>query len=129
YTCTAAGAVGLAMLTVPAVTGRNVMRFFGRWPLVGGTAVRLLQAARIYRERLGAVMLTIVMSIAVHSLLTLGFYLLSIGLPGGSPTLAEHFVIVPLSMLAGVVPLPFNAAGAFDFVVDVLYRRLSSVTG
>jgi uncharacterized membrane protein YbhN (UPF0104 family) len=50
--------------------------------------------------------------------------LIACGLPGNSPDLADHFIIVPLSMVAGALPLPLNGLGAFEGVVDFLYRNV-----
>ncbi len=95
-----------------------------RLPRVGPTADKLLGAVRIYRGKPGVLAAALVMSLAVHTIATIGFYLIACGLPGNSPDLADHFIIVPLSMVAGALPLPLNGLGAFEGVVDFLYRNV-----
>jgi uncharacterized membrane protein YbhN (UPF0104 family) len=40
------------------------------------------------------------------------------------PSLADHFVIVPLAFVSGVLPLPGNGLGALEYVVNFLYERV-----
>ena len=79
---------------------------------------------RIYRGKPGVLVGALVMSLAVHTIATIGFFLIARGLPGNSPNLADHFIIVPLSMVAGALPLPLNGLGAFEGVVDFFYRSV-----
>jgi hypothetical protein len=44
------------------------------------------------------------------------------GLPGDCPSLADHFVMIPLAFVTGVLPLPGNGLGAFEVVVKTLYE-------
>ena len=46
------------------------------------------------------------------------------GIPGEYPPLADHFVIIPLAFVTGVLPLPVNGLGAFEAVVKLLYERV-----
>jgi uncharacterized membrane protein YbhN (UPF0104 family) len=46
------------------------------------------------------------------------------GLPGESPSLATHVVIVPIALVANIVPLP-GGLGAFEAALDYLYRSVS----
>ena len=80
----------------------------------------------MYRQRMGVLILAGGMSMFVHSLITVGFYLIARGLPGNSPSLAEHFLIVPLAMVTGALPLPLNGLGALEYVVEFLYQHLAT---
>jgi hypothetical protein len=51
-------------------------------------------------------------------------WLVSRGLPGQAPSLADHLVIIPLAMVTGVLPLPVNGLGAFETAVVFLYERV-----
>lgn len=122
--CTALGAAGIAVLLIPGVTQGTFSAFLQRLPRFGPLFGKLLGAIRIYRRRPGMLALSCALSVAVHSLSTLGIWLVAKGLPGEAPTLADHFVIVPLSMVTGVLPLPVNGLGAFEAVVAFLYQRI-----
>jgi glycosyltransferase 2 family protein len=121
---TLVGTFGLALLLWPHFTEGKFAAALRRLPRVGPTADKLLGAVRIYRGKPGVLVGSLVMSLAVHTIATIGFYLIARGLPGTSPGLADHFIIVPLSMVAGALPLPLNGLGAFENVVDFLYRSV-----
>ena len=61
-------------------------------------------------------------SLAIHRCCTLSVYWIALGLPGEAPSLADHFVIVPLALVTGVPPLPVNGLGAMEYAVDALYQ-------
>jgi uncharacterized membrane protein YbhN (UPF0104 family) len=41
-----------------------------------------------------------------------------------APTLGEHFVIVPMAMITGVLPLAPNGLGTFEALMEWMYREL-----
>ena len=119
--CAGLGTVGISLLMVPGVTGARAAAAAARLPVVGQTALELLLALRLYRQRYTVVVVALVLSLAVHTVFAGGFYLISQALPGASPTLAEHCVVVPLSLLAAATPLPMAGLGAFEAALDFLY--------
>ncbi|HEV3342194.1 MAG TPA: lysylphosphatidylglycerol synthase transmembrane domain-containing protein [Pirellulales bacterium] len=120
----AVGAVGILVLLIPGVTQGSFSAFLDRLPKVGPIFGKLLGAIRIYRSRLDMLLLSALISVGIHSLSTLSVYLVARGLPGEYPSLADHFVMVPLAFVTGVLPLPVNGLGAFEFVVKMLYERV-----
>lgn len=119
--CTALGAAGICVLLVPGFTHGTFSRFLERMPRTGPLFGKLLGAIRIYRSRLKVLAWAALLSVGVHSLSAAGIYLVACALPGARPTLGDHFVIVPLAMVTGVLPLPMNGLGAFETVVNSLY--------
>lgn len=122
--CTAIGAMGMLILLVPGFTFGSFSAILARLPRVGPVFGKLLGAIRIYRSRLGMLWLSAALSTVVHSLSTLSIYLVARGLPGEYPSLADHFVIVPLAMVTGVLPLPVNGLGALEMVITFLYEHV-----
>ena len=120
----AVGAVGIVVLLIPGVTQGNFSAFLHRLPKVGPIFGKLLGAIRIYRSRVDMLLLSALISVGVHSLSVLSVYLVARGLPGEYPPLADHFVIIPLAFVTGVLPLPVNGLGAFEAVVTMLYERV-----
>lgn len=118
------GAAGIVALIVPGVTQGTLSDWLARLPHVGSVCGKLIAAVRLYRTRWRSVMAAALLSVLVHSLTTVGIYLIGRGLPGTAPTLADHFVVVPLAMVTGVLPLPLNGLGAFEAVVDFLYAHV-----
>ncbi len=124
---TACLGAGFIMILVPGVVTAPVWNHFGRLPLVGGVLMRLIDAVRVYCEKRGLLALALGMSIGVHFLNVFGVYFVAVGLPGNEPSLAGHFVVVPIAMVASAVPLP-GGLGAFEYVLDFLYRGISTVS-
>ena len=121
---TLAGAAGVIVLLIPGVTQGGFSSLLNRLPKVGPIFGKLLGAVRIYRRRPGVLVLAAALSVGVHSLSTLSVYLVARGLPGECPSLADHFVMIPLAFVTGVLPLPGNGLGAFEVVVKTLYERV-----
>lgn len=129
---TAVGAAGIGVLLLPGVTHGALSRFLVNLPRLGPTIGKLIGAVRLYRRRLPMLFLAGLLSVLVHALCTMGIFLVAKGLPGTAPSLADHFVMVPLAMVTGVLPLPVNGLGAFETVMAFLYQRIPSglaVTG
>jgi uncharacterized membrane protein YbhN (UPF0104 family) len=64
------------------------------------------------------------MSIVVHSLNAVGVWLIARGVLSDAPSLGAHFVIVPLAMATGAIPLAPNGLGTFEVTVEFLYQHL-----
>ena len=122
FVVTAVGGVGIALLMIPGVTGGKVTRTLSGIPRIGHAVASLIDALRLYRRRPGVIAIATLMSIAVHSMFATGVYFIARGLPGKFLTLAEHFVVSPLSASTGVLPLPM---GPFEAVLDFLYTCVS----
>ena len=104
-----------------AGTGR-IVQSLTRVPRFGGMAEKLIDTSRMYHKRPGVLLASGIMSIGVHCLFVLGIYLIALGLPDRTLPLAEHFVVVPLSMAASLIPLP---AGPQEGAIQFLYGQLA----
>ncbi|MGE0606736.1 MAG: lysylphosphatidylglycerol synthase transmembrane domain-containing protein [Pirellulales bacterium] len=123
---TLAGTVGVVVVLLPGMTNGRFSHWMGRIPKVGPIVVRLMGAVRMYRRKLPVLLLAAVISVAVHSLAAVAIFLVARGLPGNAPTLAEHFVAVPLANLTGLLPLPMSGIGAREAAIDYLYVHLTA---
>ena len=111
---------------VPGFPGRRTNEFFGRLPVIGNTMTRLIATAGIYRTRLPTLLAAIALSIGIHSLFSVTIYLIARGLPGAAPSFAEHFLIVPMSMIAGALPLTPSGLGTFEAAIGYFYGYLGA---
>lgn len=118
------GGIGIVMLLVPGFTTGALSEMLGNLPRVGQTIHKLIVAVRVYRTRPGTLYWVGSLTVFVHALCTLGIYCLARGLAVNVPSLGEHFVVVPLAMVAGALPLPMMGLGAVEAVMDVLYRHV-----
>jgi uncharacterized membrane protein YbhN (UPF0104 family) len=123
---TSVGAVGGCILLSPKFSGNPLSRALTRLPLVGGAVVRLFAAAEMYRRRVPLVLVALAMSVLTHCMSAASVYLLARGLPGPAPSLASHFVMVPIATVAAAVPLP-GGLGAFEMALNLLYRSAMGV--
>ncbi len=121
------GGVGILLMLIPGFTHGKLSHTITRLPRVGHLFGRLLGAIRLFRQKLGTVAAALAISILVHSGTTLGFYLIAGGLSLPSPTLAQHFLVVPLTLLANAVPLPMGGLGAGEFALDALYQHTAQI--
>lgn len=126
FLVTSLGAVAIMLLVVPGFTSGALSEAVGRMPLVGNIAARIVTAIRIYRSKPLELALTFVLSFAVHSLVAAGIFFTARGLLSAAPSLATHFVVVPLAMVSGILPLPLNGLGGFEYLLDFLYQRAQS---
>ncbi|MBA4020176.1 MAG: hypothetical protein C0483_23695 [Pirellula sp.] len=124
--CTAVGGVMLAMMLVPGFTSGRLSRRLAALPRVGRVFAQLLDAVRLYREQMPTIYLALLISFGVHCCSVGCYYMLGKSFPGASPTLGEHFVIVPLAMVVGALPITPNGLGTFELAVETLFPMMST---
>ena len=111
-------------MAIPGFRRGHFAHWLSGLPKVGHTLQSLIEAAGLYRRRPKVLAAAMLISIGVHVLFVTSIYLLARGLPVEHPTYLEHFVIVPLSMVTGTLPLPAGGLGAFEFVMKTFYEKL-----
>jgi uncharacterized membrane protein YbhN (UPF0104 family) len=121
---TAVSTACVLLVLIPGFTNGWLSRRLTRLPRIGHTAGRLLHAVRLYRRKYPTLLLTGLLSLAVHGMSSVGIFLAARGLRGEAPGLAEHFLIVPLAMLAGALPVSLNGVGVFEGVIALLYSQM-----
>jgi glycosyltransferase 2 family protein len=76
-----------------------------------------------YRRRLDLVLGCLGLAVFNHSLNVLAFFLVDWMLfPMMTTTLAQHYLVVPLTLFSTAVPLPFGALGLSEGVSDQLFK-------
>lgn len=108
----------VAVTLLPGMTHTWLAGHLSRIPYAGEAAWQLVDAVWMYRRKPVELAVSAVMSVGVHSLFTLGVFLIASGLYRFVPTLGMHFVFSPLSAATGVLPIP---VGPFEYVLDRLY--------
>ena len=116
------GGLGLTMIFGQSLTRRFPRLLHGHGKLAG--ILRELKAmSETYRRRLGVVFAGLGLSVVGHTLNVVAFYTVSRTLcPTGLPSLAQHFLMVPLILFSMVVPLPGGALGLTEQVSQQLFR-------
>ena len=86
-------------------------------PKVGGILENLVNAVRIYRSRLDALLLALGMSLLSQTCAVTSLYCCARGLGLPHPSFGMHFVVGPIAMISGALPI-----GAFEVTLCLLYR-------
>jgi uncharacterized membrane protein YbhN (UPF0104 family) len=123
---TVIGTVALALMLLPDLSGGKIPALIGRIPCVGQITMRLVAAVGMYRKRMGVLIASAVMSAGVHSLYTLGIYMITRGLYSQYHSLAQQFVIATLTAVTGVLPVSF---GPFEYALDRMFCGVPLVNG
>lgn len=124
FAATGIGGIFLMLILVPGFTQGRISKWLASLPRVGSVSEKLVSSMRMYRDQSGMLTVTIVISMLVHVLLAVAIWLLACGLFGVVPSIAEHLIIVPLSCLAGAIPLTPAGLGSFEVAMQELYRHI-----
>ena len=116
--------LGTAALAFLVFGGKVVDRLIG-WgsgmPMIGGIVKKVGPPLRMFHNHPIAFAASVIMSMAVHAGLTTSLYLIAKSLYGSVPTLQEHFIIVPIGMLAAALPIAPAGLGVFEAAIEWLY--------
>ena len=124
----AAGLVGMTVIFSPALYRPLNRLVAGKGKLEG--IVRELEAIGLaYRRKLARVIGLLGLSTGVHALYVLAFYAASLALFDRMPTLAQHYLMVPLSLFTTAVPLPFGALGLSEGISGQLFELVGQHEG
>ena len=123
FLVTSLGTLGIAAVWLPDRVVRPVIAAIARLPRVGSSLKGLLEAIRLYRHKQRALLACCCLTVGVHSCSAVGCWLIAHGLPGETLAPSHHFVIIPLSIAGGVLPLPM---GPFEFIIEFLYTHVAA---
>jgi hypothetical protein len=119
-------AVWFVLRFLPEHRAQRFSRRLKWFPKVGGILSEFWLAVWVYRNRGGSILLALLLSWSSHLCWVFMFYCSVLtfqkpGQPPHMPSLAEHFLIVPMGMITqGVVPLP-GGIGAGEAAFAGLY--------
>ena len=120
--------VGLVVVFTPPLY-RPLNRAFARRSKLIKVLGELETMASAYRKRLGVVAAALAMAMGEHGLNVLAFYTVGLALFPSVPSLAQHFVIVPLVLFTTAVPLPFGALGVSEQASSQLFKLVGHPSG
>lgn len=114
----------VVLILIPRFRAGRFVQAITRLPKIGPILQRLIAAVGVYRGKPLVLASTLGMSIFLHVSLCVAIYLAAAAILDQPPTMAEHFIIVPLSMCVGAVPLAPGGLGEFEAAMGVLYILL-----
>jgi uncharacterized protein (TIRG00374 family) len=127
-------ATGLGVLVLAVIFGQVITRIF---PQLGTGHSRLSliltelkEMSTTYRRRLDVVSLCTLMAMGNHTLNVIAFYIIGGMLfPSMTTTLAQHFLMVPLTLFTTAVPVPFGALGISELVAVQIFNLVGHPGG
>ena len=122
FICTGLCTLGVALALTPWFYQGRLAEYLTRLPKIGPLIAKVLLSVQIYRRRYLTMSVILAMSMSVHALLAIATYLIANALFEETPNLGEHFLIVPMSNVAGSVPFMPAGLGSFEFAMEELYR-------
>ncbi|RUL85911.1 lysylphosphatidylglycerol synthase transmembrane domain-containing protein [Tautonia sociabilis] len=129
WAASVSGPIGLAILFSPALF-RPMLRLVAGRGKLGAILAELVTAAGVYRSKRPVVLGALASAMLSHGLFVLAFYLVDRALFRSEvPSLADHYVVVPLSIFSTSVPLPFGALGLSEQVSDFLFQQVDHPGG
>jgi uncharacterized membrane protein YbhN (UPF0104 family) len=126
FWCAGGGTVALAISASPGFSQGPIARWLHDLPRVGAFIERVNRASRMYYRHWAVLPFAVLMTFIAQSLYTVGIWLVAQSLVSGAPTLGEHFVIVPMAMITGVLPLAPNGLGTFEALMEWMYNKLTA---
>lgn len=123
-------AIGTTVLATLVLGGRGVdrlVRWAGTLPIIGEVVAHIGPPLRMFHAHPFAFGTSIAMSLGVQGLLVISVYLVARGLYADPPSLADHFIIVPLGMVAAALPITPAGIGVFEVAIEALYRSLPAI--
>lgn len=122
--------LGTVVLAILVLGGRGVDKLI-TWgsdlPIIGGLIARVGPPLRMFHSHPIAFGASILMSVGVQGMLVISMYLIARGLYSEIPTLAEHFAIVPIAMLASALPITPAGIGLLEAAMDKLYEVIPAI--
>lgn len=116
--------IGTIALVVLVTGGRWIdwcIQRVSQWRLIGNFVSRIATPLRMFHDYPRRFVLALVMSLFVHSLLTLSIYMIAKSIYDDAPSFADHLVIVPVGMIAAALPLTPAGLGVFEAAIEWLY--------
>ena len=135
YTCLFAGACAaigftglITFLLMPGIKDWAIIRWFFKLPKIGPLIEQGINAATLYSENKFVIVKAICLSLCTNALFAITIYLVAIAITSSPPSLADHFVMSPIAMVANSVPLP-GGVGGMEAALKVLYDGFNADSG
>ena len=117
---TAAATAGITWLLLPGVLEGPFIQSMTRIPKIGRAIGSLLDALRIYRSNRTVLFASALMTIPVHTCLTVSVFVIALGLRFTTLPCVDYFAIFPVSSIATTIPL---AAGPTEYCITLFYSQ------
>lgn len=117
--------IGTTLLLMLVLGGRMVDRVITQLApiaVIGPIIEKIGPPLRAFHHHPWAFALSLLMSVCVQGSFVVSMYLIATSMYAAPPTLAEHFVIVPIGMLASALPITPAGIGVLEVTIATLYH-------
>jgi uncharacterized membrane protein YbhN (UPF0104 family) len=116
------------LIAIPRLRKGRVVQSLGRVPKIGPLLARWLLVVDMYGRKPATLAAVGLLSIGIHVSVSVALYLVAAAIFAQPPTLAEHFIIVPLANVAGALPIAPAGLGTFELAMERLYVLVPAET-
>ncbi|MEO9590588.1 lysylphosphatidylglycerol synthase transmembrane domain-containing protein [Rhodopirellula bahusiensis] len=122
------GTVAFSVMVSGGIRSLRQVTWLDSLPLIGRMLERIIEQVRFFQSRPVALVQSLLMSISAQCLMVVSVYAIARSLYSnpGPPGIAEHFVVVPISLLAAATPLSPAGIGVFEAALDTMYSFIES---
>ena len=118
----------VALLFIPRLTQTRGFNRLLTIPKLGPMIGRLAQVLNVYQQKKRALGFCFLLSAVIVGCFTTSIFSIALAINNSHPTLAQHFIITPISMTANAIPLP-GGIGGMELALDFLYQAFASNDG
>ena len=122
--CFCLGIVALVLLFLsPKLREFKAIKWAESLQFVGPLVTRVLDVVGLYQKNPGTILTCVGYSVFTNALFVTSLYFCACGLIESYPTFANHFIIVPVSLVASAVPLPGGLG--LEVAITFLYQSFA----
>ncbi len=122
WSITAGLAGAVLLIAVLPVQAQPWIDRLERVPKIGHVLAELARALQLYRHRSGCLAMVLLLAMVGHVGFVMTYYYAAQAVPGPNPTVADHYMIVPVGMVIQAVPLTPGNLGVSEQAFKELYE-------
>jgi uncharacterized protein (TIRG00374 family) len=117
------GVLFLGLLAVLPLRAEPLIRRFQGRSRFGRVLAELVRALQMYKHKAGVLVMATALALVGHMAFVLSFYFSALAVvPGDTPSLQAHYLIIPVGMVVQAVPLTPGNIGVSEGAFNELYR-------
>ena len=117
----------LALFFSPSLREFRLVKWAGTIRFVGPLISKVMEVISLYQKKPGTIFICIGLSVITNLLFVVSVFFTAYGLVESYPSFADHFVVVPVSLVANAVPLP-GGLGGMEAALTFLYKSFTDAS-
>ena len=126
--CYFAGVFALMVLfLLPSLREFRLAKWSESIRFVGPVISKVMEVISLYQKKPATILICIGLSVLTNLLFVVSVFFIAYGLVESYPSFADHFVVVPMSLVANAVPLP-GGLGGMEVALTFLYKTFTDAS-